>query len=149
MSNEARRRVVTGLLYYISLSIAICLLTLIDMAHFTLYITYWLPAFVVIGISVLLYLIEPLRPRAVFLGLLLAWIAILPYVRWDRVKSFFIDAHRLRVGMTTTQVRTIMEPYLEFEYDDSIKFKPSEGGGDICIVYLEDGRVVRIKIEVD
>ncbi len=43
-----------------------------------------------------------------------AWtVVVLPRVRWNDGKSFYLDAHRLRIGMTVEQVRELMAPHLE------------------------------------
>jgi hypothetical protein len=143
-------------LYYFNASILVLLLTLMDIAHFTLYLTYWIPALLITNVCVVILMVHPTTPRTIFLGVLLVWIVILPYIRWDRTKSFFIDAHQVRVGMTEVQARETMKPYFEFRdrdmvspYGERIAFKPNEGGGDSCVVYLKNDKVVRIEIRVD
>jgi hypothetical protein len=47
-------------------------------------------------------------------GIALAWmLLVLPQVRWNDVKTFYVDARRLRTGMTVAEVRGIMSPHLE------------------------------------
>jgi hypothetical protein len=58
-------------------------------------------------------LLLTVRGRAV-LGIGLLWmLAILPQVRWNYIKSFYVDARRLEPGMGEVEVREIMAPYLE------------------------------------
>ena len=58
-------------------------------------------------------LLLSLQGRVVIGSALLWMLVILPQVRWNYVKAFYVDARRLSVGMEATEVRAIMEPYLE------------------------------------
>jgi hypothetical protein len=47
-------------------------------------------------------------------GTALVWtLLVLPQVRWNHSKSFYVDARRLRTGMSVAEVRGIMSPHLE------------------------------------
>lgn len=72
MVEKNRQRVIPNLLFFLIVGAAACCLTLLDVALFTLYLTYWLPALVVVAVPVVLYLIEPARIRLILLGLLIA-----------------------------------------------------------------------------
>ena len=106
--------------------------------------------------------------RAV-LGIALLWmLVVLPQVRWNHIKSFYVDARRLEPGMQETEVREIMAPYLEVgrtyqptpeEQDWGLAADPREnmlfihsalGWTDHCEVKLdEQGRARAIHIEKD
>lgn len=111
---------------------------------------------------------------AVFLGL---WLVALSPVRWNHLKSFYIDSHSLRQGMPMEEVRRIMSPYIEVgrndtpspdippgifgatmvgaseseqEHEARVLFIPSEVDyADWCVVYPEMGVVKRITIDPD
>jgi hypothetical protein len=54
--------------------------------------------------------------------------------------------------MELVQVLHIMKPYYshtEVESPNQLRLKPGEGGGDNCLVKIDDGKVVDIKILVD
>lgn len=101
----------------------------------------------------------------------------LSFVRWNNLKSFYIDAYSLSAEMTMDEVRTRMAPYLEVgrsdtsdvlapadiftasplgvdetaaEHESRIIFIPDdENFADWCIVYADDGIVNRVEIHPD
>jgi hypothetical protein len=111
---------------------------------------------------------------AIFLGL---WLAALYPIRWNHLKSFYIDSHSLRKGMPMDEVRQVMSPYLEVgrnytppgnippgifgatmggvpesqdEHESRVLFIPSEADcADWCVVYPENGVVKRVTIDPD
>jgi hypothetical protein len=119
------------------------------------------------------------RPKAaaasaIFLGL---WLAVLYPIRWNHLKSFYIDSHSLREGMPMDEVRQVMSSYLEVgrnytpsgnippgifgatmlgvpeskdEHDSRVLFIPSEADcADWCVVYPEGGVVKSVAIHPD
>jgi hypothetical protein len=119
------------------------------------------------------------RPKAaaasaIFLGL---WLAVLYPIRWNNLKSFYIDSHSLRKGMSMDEVRRVMSQYLEVrrnytpsgdipsgifgatmlgvsesqdEHDSRVLFIPSEAEcADWCVVYPEGGVVKSVAIHPD
>ena len=119
------------------------------------------------------------RPKAavasaVFLGI---WVVALYPIRWNQLKSFYIDSHSLCKGMPMGEVRRIMSPYLEVgsnftpsgdipagvfratmlgvsegqqERESRILFIPSEEfSADWCVVYPENGIVKTVTIHPD
>ena len=106
-------------------------------------------------------------PRWVFVLAVFAWtVAVLPQVRWHDGKSFYVDAHRLRPGMTVERVREIMDPHVELGVDyvhtadewwfpeapsrDTLIFLHSpEEWVDACTVTTWDGVVTAIEIVKD
>lgn len=108
-----------------------------------------------------------LRGRVVA-GVAMLWmLGILPQVRWNHVKSFYVDARRLETGMGEADVREIMAPYLEVgrtyqptaeEQESWMPPHPSggmlfihspQGWTDHCEVELDQGRALLIHIEKD
>jgi hypothetical protein len=111
---------------------------------------------------------------ALFLGMLLA---VLSPIRWNDLKSFYIDSYSLREGMRMDEVRKTMSPYLEVgrnftpsgempagifgatmlgvsesqqEHESRVLFIPSEEfAADWCVVYPENGIVNRVTIHPD
>jgi hypothetical protein len=111
---------------------------------------------------------------AIFLAI---WLAALYPIRWNLLKSFYIDSHSLREGMGVEEVRRVMSPYVEVgrdyipsgdippgifgasmlgvsenksEYESRILFIPSEDfAADWCVVYPENGIVKRVSIHPD
>lgn len=51
--------------------------------------------------------------RTVACGSLIWMLALLPQMRWNHAKSFYVDARRLELGMEAAEVRKIMAPHLE------------------------------------
>lgn len=127
--------------------------------------------------SVLAFL--PFWPKAalgsaIFLTL---WLTVLFPIRWNILKSFYIDSHSLHAGMSMEEVRRVMHPYLEVgsnyapsgdmpagifsaymggvsesddEHESRILFIPSEEyAADWCVVYPKDGVVSEVTIHPD
>jgi hypothetical protein len=119
------------------------------------------------------------RPKAaiaatIFLGI---WLVVLYPIRWNHLKSFYIDSHSLCKGMRMDEVRRIMSPYLEVghnftpsgeipagifgatmlgasesqqEHESRILFIPSEEyAADWCVVYPDNGIVNSVTIHPD
>ena len=128
------------------------LLTLMDRAVMFIYFPYWLfAAFfaLLLGIS---YFIAPRPVRFVVFVLVVAWLLVLPSVRWNYLKSFYIDADRLQAGMTLTEAQTIMQPYVQQEIGSAngVMFIPSmRDAADQVTVYVEGETISRINISPD
>lgn len=59
------------------------------------------------------------KPSRVIAATSLIWmLAVLPQVRWNHAKSFYVDARRLARGMTVDEVRAIMDPHMELGVDE-------------------------------
>jgi hypothetical protein len=92
-------------------------------------------------------------------GVALAWmLLVLPQVRWNHSKSFYVDARRLRTGMSVVEVRGIMATYFEqgalgavSHPDDRLVYLPSPDGlADECEVRFDSrGGVRDIVIQKD
>ena len=106
-------------------------------------------------------------------------LGVLPGIRWNHEKAFYVDARRIEVGMTDARVREIMKPYIEirrgmaYDGDGRVVYRPTgeeqqwepwterpadvmlflhsiAGWSDSCEVQLSpNGRVRRIHIEKD
>jgi hypothetical protein len=106
--------------------------------------------------------------RVIAGGSALWMLVVLPEVRWDHAKSFYVDVRRLERGMTSAEVREIMAPYLELGVDyhptaeeewlprapdpeeGMIFLHSAIGWTDHCEVRLDpSGRVRDISIEKD
>jgi hypothetical protein len=128
------------------------LLTLMDRAVMFVYLPYWLfAAFfaLLLGIS---YFIAPRPARFVVFMLVVAWLLVLPAVRWNHLKSFYIDADRLQAGMTLTEAQAIMQPYVQQEIGSAngVMFIPSmRDAADQVTVYVEGETISRINISPD
>ena len=99
----------------------------------------------------------------------LVWmVLVLPQVRWNHSKSFYIDAHRISRGMTTQEVREIMAPHQElgvyeplpgeadwlpsvdsYWEDTLVFFHCPLGWTDHCEVIFRRDRVARVNIVKD
>jgi hypothetical protein len=121
------------------------------------------------------------RPKAAvaFSLFVVVWLTVLYPIRWDHLKSFYIDAHSLRAGMSMEEVRQVMSPYVEVgrnynpsdstipqgifgatmmgaptesrsEHDSRVLFIPSEEyAADWCVVYPKGGVVESVTIHPD
>jgi hypothetical protein len=76
-------------------------------------------------------------------------------VRWNYVKSFYVDARRLEPGMREEEVREIMAPYLEVgrtyqptaqEREWWMPPRPSEG---MLFVHSPEGWTDHCEVELD
>lgn len=75
--------------------------------------------FVAIGFLLISPIIAFVRIRAVKRVVVssVIWMLVLPYVRWNEAKAFFVDARRLELGMSASEAREVMRDYLEFGKD--------------------------------
>lgn len=133
-----------------------------------------------------IYLISPVmvfiqrRPvRAMVAGSVIWALLILPSVRWNHDKSFYVDARSLEIGMSSSEVLQVMKPYLEvregaaFDGEGNLIYRPPTeeqqwppwalypgrgwiflhsviGWTDHCEVWFDgEGRVRDIAIEKD
>ena len=102
-------------------------------------------------------------------GSLLVWLLVLPSVRWNPLKSFYIDCANIQRGMSLVAARQVMAPYVEVdsttdvfsaympevaetpaEHNTRILFIPTESdAADWCVVYPEEQRVKAVVISPD
>jgi hypothetical protein len=148
---------------------SLALMTWLDANNFFLYLPR---AALYVGVCVLLLPFvrgRYWRIKAGLAGVLLAWLLILPSVRWNMLKSFYIDRARLRPGMTVTAARQVMAPYVEIErptdtytaympgvaetpeeHNSRLIFIPEEtASADWCVVYPDNGQVKAAVISPD
>jgi hypothetical protein len=156
--------------------IVVLLATLFDAACGFEYIPR-LPAAIFLSVMVLPFALKSRLAAFICSATIFVWILGLSPVRWDHLKSFYVDAHSLQPGMTLAEVRTRMSPYLEVgksyipgadvpagifgahmlgapetqaEHVSRILFIPSEEYmADWCVVYPKDGIVARVEIHPD
>ena len=122
-----------------------------------------------IYLTLALPLLSSKPSRAVVCGSLIWMLALLPQMRWNHAKSFYVDARRLELGMESAEVRKIMAPHLELgatyhptsEEQEWLPLPPDPryamifihcaiGWTDHCEVRLDaGGRVRNIHIEKD
>ena len=100
--------------------------------------------------------------RWVAILLLCGWTLVLPSIRWNFKKSFYIDCKGIESGMALKEVRNRMAGYRlqgetrgesphRTELDQAhLLFHPSSDySSDWCIVYIAGGHVDRIAISSD
>lgn len=91
------------------------------------------------------------------------WMLALPFLPTGATKGFFLAAERIERGMTATEVRARMDAYLEIpsEYDwpadevwawpaarhGVLVFLSSLESGQVCEVFMDEGRVTRVVAE--
>jgi hypothetical protein len=145
------------------------LLTELDVNNIFLYLPR---AALYVGVCVLLFPFvrgRYWRIKAGLTSVLLAWLLILPFVRWNTLKSFYIDCAQLRPGMTLTAARQIMATYVEVErptgtyaaYMPGVAETPEEhnsrlifipegtDSADWCVVYPEGEQIKAVVISPD
>ncbi len=100
------------------------------------------------------------------IGVIALWTAaILPGVRWNHGKAFYIDAHRIKRGMNVEEVRHLMAPYIDVDRDltpkeqemmlwpkarsNRMMFLHTTMFADTCAVHFRDGLVVDVDIQKD
>ncbi len=106
-----------------------------------------------------------LRKRRSTVPLVMAslWMLVLPLLPTGFTKGFFLTAAKIEPGMTATEVRAHMEPYLEIgrEYDwpaeeawawpaagpVRLVFLSSVESGQVCEVFLDGDNVARVVAE--
>jgi hypothetical protein len=63
-------------------------------------------------------LLRNMPGRRIAASSLIWMLVVLPQVRWNHAKSFYVDALRLARGMTVDEVRAIMDPHMELGVDE-------------------------------
>jgi hypothetical protein len=148
---------------------SLLLLTWLDMNNFLLYLPRWL---LYLAACALVLLFVPGKHWQIKLGLtgiLLVWLLILPSLRWNTLKSFYIDCANIQRGMTLTEARKVMAPYVEAdnttgvfsaylpeapetpaEHNTRILFIPTAAEtAEWCVVYPEEEKVKAVVISPD
>jgi hypothetical protein len=102
-------------------------------------------------------------------GILLVWLLILPSVRWNTLKSFYIDCANIQRGMTLAAARQVMAPYMETdnttgvfsaympeapetptEHSTRILFIPDAANtAEWCVIYPQGEQVQAVVISPD
>jgi hypothetical protein len=144
-------------------------LTWLDVSGFFLYLPRWLLYLVACA---LLFPLVPGRYWPIKTGLtaiLLVWLLLLPSIRWNTLKSFYIDCANIQRGMTIAAARQVMAPYVEAdrstdiytaympgvtetpeEHNTRLIFIPTEAdSADWCVVYPEVEKVRAVVISPD
>ncbi len=148
---------------------SLILLTGMDVNNLFVYLPRWLIYLIVCA------LILPFAPgkywplKTVLLGIWLMWLLLLPSMRWNTLKAFYIDCANIQQGMTLSEVRQRMTPYVEAdnatdffsaymaeapetsaEHNTRILFIPTEvDQADWCVVYPRGQQVKAVVISPD
>ena len=144
-------------------------LTGMDVNNLFVYLPRWLIYLVACA------LLLPFAPGKYWLlktaltGIWLMWLLLLPSMRWNTLKSFYIDCANIQQGMTLSEARQRMAPYVETdaatgvfaadmpevretsaEHSTRILFIPTEvDQADWCVVYPEGQQVKAVVISPD
>jgi hypothetical protein len=148
---------------------SLVLLTWLDVNNFFLYLPRGL---LYLGVCALLFPFvrgKYWRVKISLTGVLLAWLLILPSVRWNTLKSFYLDCSHLQPGMALAAARQVMAPYVEAddttgvfssympgvvetpaEHNTRILFIPQgSDSADWCVVYPEGQQIKAVVISPD
>lgn len=148
---------------------SLVLLTGLDVNNLFVYLPRWL---LYLGACALVLPFVPgkyWQIKTGLTGILLVWLLILPSVRWNTLKSFYIDCSNIRHGMTLTEARQVMAPYVEVdrstgvysaympgvdetptEHSTRILFIPTKAdSADWCVIYPEEQQVKAVVISPD
>src|SRR5258706_6315102 len=113
------------------------------------YIPNWLAA---IAVVILLGPVLAWRfslPKLAVLSLLLAWLfVVLPQVRWNMLKGFYVDCHSIRPGSSTESAQRVMSKYLGPRLGPAgqFVFTPSQQlDADWCLVETTGSVVARVQ----
>lgn len=96
--------------------------------------------------------------RGLVVGFAIIWALVLPHMRWNLVKAFYLDCGALSAGNLVDEARAKMSNYhLQNESAKSIEraegldrahitFHPSvDRSADWCVVYFDGDRVVSVE----
>jgi hypothetical protein len=156
-------------LFLLSWTGSLAVLTWLDVNSFFLYLPRGL---FYLGACALVFPFVPgkyWRVKICLAGALLAWLLLLPSMRWTSLKSFYIDCSIIKPGMTVDDARAVMTPYVEVdstndvysaympgvaetpvEHNTRILFIPTEAdSADWCVVYPEEQKVKAVVISPD
>ncbi len=166
-----------SIIYVVVLSVILIFLLMLDIAVSFVYIPYWSYYIVSVLILLPLLLIKYNHLKMIlFIVYTLIIFILLPKIRWNELKEFYIDAEKIEIGFTEKQVDTIMKNYLKNpkiiekmgeeevdlsksriicvketkeEHKKRILYTPKNHKVDWFIIYLEDGVVARKVISPD
>lgn len=156
-----KRPVIVLALFLLSWTGSLILLTGLDVNNLFVYLPRWL---FYLGACALVLPFMPGKYWQIKIGLtgiLLVWLLVLPSVRWNTLKSFYIDCANIQRGMALAQARQMMAPYVEVErptdvysaylpgvmetseeHSTRLVFIPTEAdSADWCVVYPEEHHV--------
>jgi hypothetical protein len=131
--------------------------TVMDRARLFVYFPYSIFALAFVAIVVGRVAISFERDTLAVLEILVAWIVVLPQIRWSGLKSFYMDCARIEMGADVSNVYRRMAAYhLQRDHRGGpaasdldrphITFHPSlDRSADWCVVYTEGDRVVRVE----
>jgi hypothetical protein len=143
-------RDILGLLTFSTIVIVlVALSTIADMNVLFEYFPRW-------GVVVpcVLLLVIGVRGRMVkakigVLTLFILWMLVLPHIRWNHLKAFYIDCHSISRGESRESTYLTMADYstssMEFETAEQVIFTPSNAffDADWCIVEFQGDNVYK------
>lgn len=146
----------------VSATLAVCLLAALDIWG----LLVDLPSWSIVLLAGLPFAVLAVRERSlgrvVALGLVVLACLVLPSVRWNSVKSFYINCKSIRRNSPLSEVHEKMKPYYlqrdhrsETSTGESFErahltYHPSiDHSADWCVVYTRAGRVLEVDVVPD
>lgn len=136
--------------------------TAMDLFGSTIYLPYWLLAGGAIALAAVGAAVSFTVVRASIVVGLAAWMLVLPSIRWNEVKAFYIDCQQIEPGMNVADAHEMMSSYRTQTASDGkspvgspldrphITFHPSpDHSSDWCVVYVDGDRVTSVEILPD
>ncbi|HSD83123.1 MAG TPA: hypothetical protein VLG46_04665, partial [Anaerolineae bacterium] len=108
-----KRPMIVFALFLLGWTSSLILLTGLDQDNLFVYLPRWL---LYLGACALVLPFVPGKYWQIKIGLtgiLLVWLLVLPSVRWNTLKSFYIDCANIQRGMSLAEARKVMAPYVE------------------------------------
>ncbi len=156
-------------LFLLSWTGSLVLLTGLDENNLFVYLPRWL---LYLGACALVLPFVPgkfWQIKTGLTGILVVWLLVLPSVRWNTLKSFYIDCANLQHGMTLAAARRVMTPYVEAdrsidlyaaylpgvtetpdEHSARLIFIPTAAdSADWCVVYPDGEQIKAVVINPD
>lgn len=139
------------------------LITWLDTTGLFVYLPYGICALLVlvIGITPLIWQADYLRLRWGILMLGTVWLLVLPSIPWNTDKAFLLNVAKIRSGMTTEQVRTVMTGYTVSmrnsvtsttgqSYDFELIFYADAAADTTAVVVdFQSDQVAQVRIDLD
>lgn len=164
-----KRPMIVFALFLLGWTSSLILLTGLDQDNLFVYLPRWL---LYLGACALVLPFVPGKYWQIKIGLtgiLLVWLLVLPSVRWNMLKSFYIDCANIQRGMSLAEARKVMAPYVETdnttgvysaympevpetptEHSTRLLFIPTKAdSAEWCVVYPEEQQVKTVVISPD
>lgn len=126
------------------------------------YLPYWLFAGVIVSVAVAGAALSLTVVRAGIALALAGWMLVLPSLRWNETKAFYIDCRQIQPGMDASDARAMMSAYRLQTASDGreparsmldrphLTFHPSlDRSSDWCVVYMDREQVTGVELLPD